>query len=88
MTKDRANTAETVDEMLGDTNSSLDSPELKFWQPSDERTELLVLLGGKGGTLICRRGGALGEHAGVSLHGFHLNEQTGPSGAWVNHKYM
>lgn len=66
--KDKANKAETVGETVTDKKSSLDWPELEFWQPSDERAELLVLLGGKGWTLICRRGGAIQEHTGASLH--------------------
>lgn len=70
--KDNANKAEMLHEMLRDKKSSLDSPELEFWQPSDERAELLVLLGGKGWTLICRRGGAIQEHPRASLHYLHL----------------
>lgn len=47
--------------------SSLGSPELEFWQPSDERAKLLILLGGKGWTLICRRGAAIQERTEASL---------------------
>lgn len=61
----KANKTETVDETLRDKKGLLDSPELEFWQPSDERAELLVLLGGKGWTLICRRGGAMQQHTGA-----------------------
>lgn len=64
--KDEANKAETAEEALRETKSSPDSPELEFWQPSDERAELLVLLGGKGWTLICRRGGAIQQPAGAN----------------------
>lgn len=35
----------------------MNSPEFEFGQSSDERAELLVLLGGEGWTLICRGGG-------------------------------
>lgn len=61
-----ASGAETVDETLRAKKGLLHSPELEFWQPSDERAELLVLLGGKGWTFICTRDGAIQEHTGAS----------------------
>lgn len=64
--KASANSSETVGEILRAKKSSLDSPELEFWQPSDERAKLLILLGGKGWTLICKRGAAIHEHTEAS----------------------
>lgn len=37
------------------TGPALNWPEFEFGQSSDERAELLVLLGGEGWTLICKR---------------------------------
>lgn len=57
-----------VEETLRAQKGSLDSPELEFWQPSDERAKLLVLLGGKGWTFICRWGGAIQKPLYYNLH--------------------
>lgn len=43
--------------MWQQNRAALNWPEFEFGQSSDERAELLVLLGWKGWTLICRGGG-------------------------------
>lgn len=45
----------SVDESARCTDRELHSPEFEFRQPPDERAELLILLGRKGWSLICRR---------------------------------